>query len=214
MVRLKTHQIEQAVAQERLVRGDDIVLRNTHFATDGEADVLGIRSSGYIAEYEVKVTRADYLRDSKKERWVKWRNRIEKTGCPVRKQVFGKDRYTDPPQYTYSGSPNYFFYVAPKGLLQASEIPDHAGFIEAEPNDNLYSSNVKLTLVKAAPLIHKYKLITEARWYSLALRCSTKHREALQSKEYFEDKCREHEVELGRLRKQVDYLKQQLQQRL
>jgi hypothetical protein len=74
-----------------------------------EADLISVTQNGMANEYEVKISRSDFLADAKKRKhW--WLNKagIHKN-CP---------------------GPVYFWYCCPKGLVKESEIPDHAGFLE------------------------------------------------------------------------------------
>lgn len=78
-----------------------------------ESDVVSVLRSGFIHEFEVKVSRSDFLADARKDRA---RYLVE----PVRKGYFA--------DYAVA-RPNYFTYAVPEGLVTADEVPEYAGLI-------------------------------------------------------------------------------------
>jgi hypothetical protein len=68
-----------------------------------EADIFELTRSGYLYEYEVKISRADFFAEKKKT------GKVEKL----------KD----------GSRCNYFYYLVPDGLITADECPDYAGLI-------------------------------------------------------------------------------------
>lgn len=96
-----------------------------------ESDLLAInKETGYITEYEIKISRADFKADFKKN---KKHEMLEKSF----KSKNEKDL------------PNHFYYVTSPGLLDKSEIPSYAGLIEI-------GSSVRF--LKRAPILHKNKI--------------------------------------------------------
>lgn len=81
--------------------------------------------------YEIKVSRADFKNDIKKE-----------------------DKQT--PARCFS---NQFYYCTPKGLLNKDEVPVWAGLLEfdldEEAETKFYYPDVKVTQIKAAPMFDK-----------------------------------------------------------
>lgn len=71
------------------------------FIYDWECDFFVIDQKGETREFEIKISRADFLNDCKKD----------KHGC-----------------FDKSG-PNFFYYVVPKGLIDKSEIGKKYGLI-------------------------------------------------------------------------------------
>lgn len=108
-----------------------------------ESDVISVTRSGFIHEFEIKVTRADFKQDAKKER--------ARLLCdPVVKSMWGSHTCQ---------RPNYFWYVTPEGLITADEVPDYAGLIYAvEPvvGYHLYFHTTKE--IKPAKRIHNEKI--------------------------------------------------------
>lgn len=94
-----------------------------------ESDFLTVTKNGYVDEYEIKISRSDFLRD------------------------FGKSRhisYKDPSQYPESRFPNRFWFVVPDGLMSIDETPDYAGLIYCHDNG-------ATPVVKPAPMLHRNK---------------------------------------------------------
>jgi hypothetical protein len=76
------------------------------FFSNWECDVLSLNHSGYLTEYEVKISKSDFKADFKK-----------------RKMFFFK---TD--EFNWR-KPNKFYYVMPFGMVSVDQIPAHAGLI-------------------------------------------------------------------------------------
>jgi hypothetical protein len=97
-----TKEIQKNLCRYLLLHGAEMVAENESCGTYSEMDVVAIRKTGMVAEYEVKISRSDFLADKKKSKW----NYFELV--------------TD-------GCPNYFYYVCPKDLISENEIPKYAG---------------------------------------------------------------------------------------
>lgn len=68
-----------------------------------EADYWAMDYNGMVREFEIKISRQDFLKDKDKGKHEKYKNDKK--------------------------APNYFFYVCPKGLIQKHEIPSNYGLI-------------------------------------------------------------------------------------
>lgn len=82
-----------------------------------EADILEITKSGYLYEFEVKISRKDFKIDAEKvESYGKRRRKYDvlKAGERV----------------------NYFSYIVPDGLISPEEVPEWAGLIYARVYDD------------------------------------------------------------------------------
>ena len=75
-----------------------------------ECDVFRLQPNGYIIEYEVKVSKSDFLADFKKKR----------SGIEKHKQI------------EKGGRCNRFYFVAPQGLVTVEDIPPYCGLIVYE----------------------------------------------------------------------------------
>lgn len=74
--------------------------------SDWENDVLSLNDSGYLVEFEVKISRSDFLADRKKTRF------------------FHYDK-----QASIAYTPNRFYYAVPAGLVGRDELPWFAGLV-------------------------------------------------------------------------------------
>lgn len=145
--------IQRALMADRYRRS--FVLPNYTPAGWWECDVFEITQAGYFREYEIKLSRSDFLADAKKMR-QDWDEKVP----------------TDPSQgFTYvkrakhacMGQPNgpqQFYYVCPRGLVKESEVPSWAGFIEVvtRPHYHRPPWNVSELTIRKAPKLHKEKL--------------------------------------------------------
>lgn len=82
------------------------------FGMKSESDVIAINPNGYLFEFEVKLTKADFLKDKDKIISIN-RKRINKHKL-----------------YEQGGGSAMFYFVAPKGILTIDDIPEWAGLIE------------------------------------------------------------------------------------
>ena len=94
----------------------------------GEADMLMIRRSGYVEEFEVKITRGDFLAD--------------------RKKLMKHQRLQAPNGWV---TPNKFSYVVPKAMVKVEEVPEYAGLFYWCPKSGYIHT------VKAPKFLHKDK---------------------------------------------------------
>lgn len=132
-----TKQIQQAMAIYLVEQNHQAVCENFAYHNN-EMDVASLSLSGLLHEFEVKVSRSDFLAD-KNKKW-KWE---EKTKFEV---------YADPEKLHFK-CPHYFNYVCPEGLIQKSEIPVYAGLY--------YYGDGRVTCVKVSKRFHRNPLKIE-----------------------------------------------------
>lgn len=129
---MKAKQIVEALRKHTykhpIAIGDKMAFLNTYV----DADFCAVTSSGQVYEWEIKVSRADFLRDFKKRR-----HRIY------------SGEFDDHPHVRDRKKPNRFWYVAPPGIVRDGEIPEWSGYMECDPDSK------ELTIVKKAPLLWK-----------------------------------------------------------
>ena len=99
-----------------------------------ESDFLAIRKSGFAEEFEIKLTKADFKADA-------------------RKQKIGLTKYE---WLSRGAGPTYFSYVVPEGLVLATEVPEFAGLYWVK-GDLRYS----IREVKKPRRLNKTKLTLE-----------------------------------------------------
>lgn len=138
---------------------------------DWESDFVSVTKTGYVHEFEIKVSVADFKKDSEKT----GRHQVLATGSrePTRDEHHLRDRYLQPNPapwvktrvdaipglvhgQVFAARPNYFWYVTPENLVAATDIPQHAGLLHISVSGNM-------TAVKEAPVLHKDKITPQQR---------------------------------------------------
>lgn len=108
----------------------DIILPN--FYVQGyEMDLFKLKNSGYVYEYEIKISRADFKNDFKKNNKYKSVTNTKHNDISTGKRC------------------NRFFFVVPENLITIEEVPEYAGLI--------YYTGSWFQLVKNDPMLHKDK---------------------------------------------------------
>ena len=97
-----------------------------------EMDIASLSKSGMLHEYEVKISRSDFLADKKKHKKYGL-SKFEQYGNPMGIEV---------------KCPNYFYYVCPEGMIKKDEIPVYAGLY-------YYEKEKGIRMIKNAKRIHK-----------------------------------------------------------
>lgn len=104
----KTKQIQMLVGRMQVMKFHNPVCENvSHLLPYSELDVVSISKSGMMYEFEVKISRSDFLADKKKKKHAAYSLLPESLGN--------------------SRCPNYFSYVCPNGLIKPEEIAAHTG---------------------------------------------------------------------------------------
>jgi len=85
-----------------------------------ECDVFELTTAGYYREYEIKVTRPDFLNDAAKERFSQ-ADRLDDRKVEKKHDLLMAHDPRGPVQ---------FWYVVPEGLIKLREVPEWAGLIE------------------------------------------------------------------------------------
>lgn len=106
-----------------------------------ENDLWRVTNSGYVEEFEIKLTKADFKKDHKKAASVaSWDANSDRR--TKHQRLFAGD----------SHGPNRFFFVIPGSLEDELEIPDFAGLIV------IPHTRARPIVRKAAPRLHTEKV--------------------------------------------------------
>ena len=125
-------QIQNALFYHLVRKGFQLSCPNYTPLAWWECDVFAVTEAGCFVEFEIKTSRADYLKDAKK---------ADRPGKPTKHECLAmRDHH----------GPGRFFFVVPKGLVKPEEIPEWAGFIEID--------SLQFRVVKEAPFLHKVKV--------------------------------------------------------
>jgi hypothetical protein len=105
---------------------------------DWESDVIKFTKSGYVYEFEIKISKADFKNDFKHKK---------------KKHLLLEDSNNE-----IKNRPNYFYYVVPDGLISAEDVPEYAGLLYINStmvgNGAPYHHFIE---IKKAPSLHKNK---------------------------------------------------------
>ena len=173
------------------------------FVFSWESDKLLWTKAGYIYEFEIKISRADFRNDfkHKPEKHIILAAAYDRPKAEaLQLELFEKEkkershwsleslqhRYGSV-DYTIDGKklPNYFYYAVPEGLIQPDEVPEYAGLIWLA-KENMRGGGI--IIKKEAPRLHKQKY-TDAelnlgeKFYYNWDSCTRSLREAIRSAE-------------------------------
>ena len=124
---------------------NEIVIPNYYFGRY-EMDVFRLTPTGYVTEYEIKTSRADFKNDFKKSRRVYFSQKMGDSTEILKHEEIEKG----------SHKANKFFFVVPKGLINVDEIPKNCGLIYYDEN-----RSDKFEVIKAAKFINKNNFFEE-----------------------------------------------------
>lgn len=149
----QTESITDAVARHLYNKNSELVAKNVHYirGSNGaslEADILRITKSGYAQEYEVKVSKQDFLKDSKK------------------KISFHPETYSKHEALVRKLLPiNQFYYVMPDELSCElfNDIPPFAGLIQMNWTEQ-WGGCYSLEIRKDAPRLGANKVSLEFKY--------------------------------------------------
>ena len=91
-----------------------------------ECDIFEVTAAGVFREYEIKLSRADFFADRRKEQPGKYLGRDPETRQPLRGPAGVKH---DLLARGYPRGPQRFWFVAPEGILAVADMPLWAGLI-------------------------------------------------------------------------------------
>ena len=138
-----------------------------------ESDKLIWTKSGYIYEFEIKISRSDFKNDfkHKKEKHIVLastiaRDKAKEIQMSLFEQKEQENRHWSREmlerQYGDIDAmakgkrmPNYFYYAVPTGMLEPDEVPPYAGLIYIDSEYRYVKQSYRI--VKEAPRLHKTK---------------------------------------------------------
>lgn len=127
-----------------------------------ECDVFELTKAGMMREYEIKLTRADFMADK-----AKAKERGEWTTLPNGRLHYERQEGETKHHLlarSYVKGPTRFYFVAPRGLLTLDDIPPWAGFITAARRDPPYENDrLFMRMEREAPQIHRCRSLPEVR---------------------------------------------------
>lgn len=140
------------------------------YVFDWESDKLLETKSGYIYEFEIKISKADFKNDfkHKKDKHIilEGEERYGDKYLPRYYEFLEENRKignwceanfiksaANNPYYIVGGHkrPNYFYYATPPDLIKEEDVPEYAGLVYV----NQWGG---ISIVKKAPCLHKEKI--------------------------------------------------------
>ncbi len=127
-----------------------------------ECDIFTLNKTGFTAEYEIKLTKADYLKDFEKltlagKRLQRQRKKL-KSRHPDWELPELDPEHRKHFQIENGHRTNYFWFVVPAELAQQIEIPKYAGLITFTTDNDRNEIVYTFKKEKKAPLLHKNKI--------------------------------------------------------
>jgi hypothetical protein len=136
---MTAEQIEKGMISNRLAKAGVTICPRYTPDRWFECDLIEITSAGFFREFEIKVSRADFLIDAAKQK----------------RSIFGRPSRNKHEELAAKSTlgPSRFSFVTPEGLVAPTEIPDFAGWIEVRT----YGKRVIEIPRKVAPKLHSEK---------------------------------------------------------
>jgi hypothetical protein len=112
-----------------------------------ECDVFSVTKAGYMNEYEIKLTKADFKKDAGKMEREKftWSGPVTNRSTKHQRLAIGD------PQ-----GPARFFFVLPVGIVDDVDVPEFAGIIRASAHPK--SGRIHLEKTREAKRLHEQKV--------------------------------------------------------
>lgn len=127
----------------------EVMIPNFFITSYHEADLLGVRRSGFIDEFEIKLSKRDFAADRRKTL------SLGNSGDNYKLNELEKGNTII----------NHFWYVVPEGMINREEIPSFAGLIEI---------GTKVRIISHPKRLHSRKLSFEER-YNLTKKASNRY---------------------------------------
>ena len=145
--------------QHRFCTSYEVMVPNCYNTHDNECDLYAIRKSGLCDEIEIKISRSDFLCDSKKH--VAYRRSSGSEYREYNMLTESVKKKTIPPWSKTKHDclcdgilSNYYWYVVKEGIAEAHEAPPWAGFVTVDDNG-------RMKVIRSPKRLHRGKLTTE-----------------------------------------------------
>lgn len=128
-----------------------------------ESDAIYVTKAGFWAEFEIKLTRSDFLADFRKSQYGVNKHEAYAAQHEIRSGSYGGSLIP---------KPKHFWFVCPEGVVTNDDIPPHAGLMTLVEE----RTRLLLKIEKQAPALKKpTKLSYEALW-NLTAKAASKAR--------------------------------------
>lgn len=179
-------QIDRTLTEKKIQRILSGFFSQPKYNVDGlfvfrwESDKLLWTKAGYIYEFEIKISRADYKNDfkHKAEKHLLLNSKYPKLSDTIERDLFSNLHKHEQKKYPCitmeqihsirgypegTPMPNYFYYAVPEGLLEPDEVPPYAGLVYiTTDNSGIYKDDPDkwyhdIKVMRQAPQLHKTK---------------------------------------------------------
>jgi len=175
-------QLTESTAQSALYKwcaskNHELVVPNCGMAFGWESDLVSVTKAGIAHEFEIKVSRSDWLaelratRDGKPGQNPKASRALMLAGAAeIAGQLSkgGKAKLSNDPTgfsyYTSEAPPNYWWLATAEDVAKPEEVPEYAGHVVIIPGTHI---RYQFHIEKQAPKLHGRK-ISDRQWRSLA----------------------------------------------
>lgn len=132
--------IQNTLFGYRYQAGCQMVVPNIFLYRSGESDLVSVSKAGLVSEYEIKISKADFLREFRAKKF-----KHEKLDG-------GNKRILAKSKCFYQDNPNYYYFAVPCHMQEYVEqrTPGYAGIIIID--------NGRVFIAKKAPRIHSRKI--------------------------------------------------------
>ncbi len=168
----------QNLLAEMICHAHEMTVPNIGTLWQWESDLASVTKTDLSHDFEIKISRADWLAEKRKIEEAGGRNPKADRDHMLRyaKEIEAEEK-NDKPRKTYvipgktrrmsKGAfypPNYFWVVVPEGVVKDGELPDYAGLIEITFDER---RGYRTVTRKKAPRLHGLK-IADRQWRSMA----------------------------------------------
>jgi hypothetical protein len=144
-VSLTEEQIQNSIFFQYTHRGNLLIVPCS-FVFGWEADIVIVTRALFTHEFEIKLTRSDFLNDKKKDKFEHFRRWL------AGERVYRKKTYCGSFDLDVCQPPNYFWYVCPTDMIKGEDVPPWAGLA--------YVDGTRLRTQKKPKRLHTDKLPT------------------------------------------------------
>ena len=123
---MTTNEIADIIINDMCARQFPIFLTTYQGQGMHEADVFGINNNGYIYEYEIKRSRADFHAEFKNKK-DKHERLVNRGAIKIYDEWKNGKRTGE--KYKCILIPNRYFFLCPDGLIKPEEVPEYAGLV-------------------------------------------------------------------------------------
>jgi len=144
---MKTKDIENNLSKYLFTDSTMSICKRFIGAGYSEMDVMKLTQTDYIYEYELKISKSDFLNETKNydnniDRRKYWKHQMmNETFINIKKKYKRK----------INNIPNKYYFVCPENLIKIEDLLEYQGLI-------YINENFEFTIMKEAKYIHKNKI--------------------------------------------------------